>query len=265
MISIQDALSNGRGTWRSFTCPVHDDRSPSARLNFKTGKWVCMVCHAKGSVDSFVIDVDQQLLSIKENLEIVESRTYSDTWWDRFDSWILPYWEERFSAEVIRLYRLGYDPDRDRPCYPLWDSNGSIIGPVYRSIDGLGPKYRYPTGANTSELIFGVRELEQTKTLILVEGAMDVVAVREAGYDAVGSYGSRLYPKQIAALRRLGTSRVLVAYDDDLAGREGGRAAIRDLSAAGILSSLVTWDSGEKDLGEMTVRERKIVLAKTLD
>lgn len=265
MISLQDALTNGRGTWRSFTCPSHDDRSPSARVNAKTGKWVCMVCHAKGSISNFRIDVDDQLLMIKNALDHEERRTYQESWWDRFDSFRHPYWQSRFADEAIDLYRLGYDADKDKPCYPLWSDDGMIIGPVYRNLDGLGPKYRYPFGANTSELLFGIRELQQSSTLVLVEGAMDVVAVREAGCDAVGSYGSVLYNSQVSLLQRIGAQRVLVAYDDDFAGREGAVAAVRELSNAGILARQFSWDSHEKDLAEMAVDVRKNVLAKTLD
>lgn len=265
MITLDDALTRGHGVWRSFTCPEHDDNSPSARVNSQTGKWVCMVCHAKGSAKDYKIDTDVALAHIIEMLDMEDVRSYPESWWDMYDSYIYPYWQTRFSDEVIRKYRLGYDSDVEKPCYPLWNNDGEIIGPVHRNLGDLGPKYRYPKGSQTSHYLFGVRELEQAEVLVLVEGAMDVIAVREAGYDAVGSYGARLYQPQIELLQRLGVKQVLIAYDDDQAGRLGSYRARQGLGAAGILARIFHWDTGEKDLGEMQLSVRKNILGKTLD
>lgn len=38
----------GRGEWRSAVCPLHDDRSPSLRVNTQTGAFRCMACGAHG-------------------------------------------------------------------------------------------------------------------------------------------------------------------------------------------------------------------------
>jgi DNA primase len=113
-------------------------------------------------------------------------------------------------------------------------------------------------------LLFGARELEQTDTVLLVEGALDVVAVREAGFDALGTYGSRLHDQQIRALRRLGVYRVLVAYDMDRAGSIGAAEAIGALYSAGITAAHITWDDQFKDLGEMD-RESRRKFLETLD
>ena len=38
----------GRGEWRSALCPFHDDKSPSLRINIKSGGFICMACNARG-------------------------------------------------------------------------------------------------------------------------------------------------------------------------------------------------------------------------
>ncbi len=265
MISAEEALSYGQGTWRSFSCPVHADSNPSARINVISRKWVCMSCHAKGIANNINVDPDKQLESIKLILNQEKVRERPESWWDQFDSYIHPYWLGRFSEDVSKLYRLGYDAVKERPCYPLWRGS-AILGPVHRNMDYPdGPKYRYPLGSNTSELIFGSRELSDTDTLVMVEGAMDVIAVREAGHDAISTYGSKLHPKQIQELRRLGIHKVFVAYDNDRAGRTGAQEAVTELKRSGIWAQNLWWNDRWSDLGDMDLETRKEILAKTLD
>ena len=38
----------GTGEWHSTLCVFHDDKSPSLRINSKSGAFKCFVCDAKG-------------------------------------------------------------------------------------------------------------------------------------------------------------------------------------------------------------------------
>jgi len=38
----------GTTEWRTTLCPFHDDKSPSLRINIRSGGYKCMVCEAKG-------------------------------------------------------------------------------------------------------------------------------------------------------------------------------------------------------------------------
>lgn len=38
----------GKGSWRSTLCPLHDDHSPSLRVNTESGGWCCMSCGCSG-------------------------------------------------------------------------------------------------------------------------------------------------------------------------------------------------------------------------
>lgn len=264
-VSLEQAVARGHGTWRSFTCPVHADTNPSARVNIQSGKWVCMVCGAKGTVEGHVPDPDWMLDEALDGLDD-EIQTKPESWLDQFDSGPVPhYWLSRFSEPICRTFRLGWDPVRQQPCYPLRAANGLPLGVVRRNIDDpMGPKYKYPYGVNTSALLSGMSEAQQTDVLFLVEGYMDVCAVREAGHDAVGSYGARLYSKQVEQIVALEPRVVYIAYDMDRAGAEGSFHAERDLSRAGVLAGRVTWDARWKDLGEMDLEARCNTLAKIL-
>jgi ribosomal protein L37AE/L43A len=265
MITLDEALAKGHGQWRSFTCPSHDDKSPSARVNTLTGKWVCMVCGAKGNTAGYVPDID---LILEEAMALLqtESLVKPESWLDQFDSGPIPhYWRSRFSEEVCRAYRLGWDGTKGAPCYPVRDMSGRPLGITHRNIDDPGgPKYKYPKGVLTSELLFGVHELVQTDEIFLVEGATAVCAVRECEYDAVGSYGSRLYEAQVKQVIALSPRIVYLAYDMDSAGYKGAGRAEWDLNLAGVLTRRVFWDPRWNDLGDMDLAIRSKTLAKAL-
>lgn len=263
-VTLDQALSNGYGVWRSFTCPVHPDTNPSARVNTISGKWVCMVCHARGTTEGYVPDPINELDAAMALLD-EDTSDKPESWLDQYDFGSAhPYWLSRFSESVCSIFRLGWDGIKEKPCYPLRNMAGRPIGVVHRSLDNDGPKYKYPKGARTSELLFGAYEATQTKYLFVVEGAMDVVAVREVGFDAVGTYGARLYEYQAAEIVAMHPTVVYLAYDMDRAGRLGADEAIKDLNDLGIYAVRVTWDDKFKDLGEMDIATRQETLSKAL-
>lgn len=265
VVTLDQALARGHGTWRSFTCPKHDDVNPSARVNTITGKWVCMVCHAKGTTAGYQPDYDAMLEDALDTLNTLGEPEKSELWLDQFDAAGPPeYWLSRFSEDICRLYRLGYDGVRKAPCYPVRANNGAPLGVVLRNLDPDERKYKYPKGVTTSELVFGVKELRQTDELVLCEGATAAMAVREAGHDAISSYGSALFPKQIDAIAALQPRIVFIAYDMDRAGHMGAGPAEAALGRAGILSRRIFWDDRYSDLGEMDLDERSDTLSKVL-
>lgn len=263
-ITLGDALARGHGTWRSFTCPAHPDANPSARVNVSSGKWVCMVCHARGTTAGYVPD---PILALDEARALLDSVSLEkpESWLDQFDSGpVHPYWLSRFDEASCRTFRLGWDGNRGKPCYPVRDRAGRPLGVVHRSLDGDGPKYKYPRGVRTAELLFGVREAVQVDVVFLVEGAMDVVAAREAGHDALGTYGARLHERQAREIASLNPAMVWVAYDMDKPGEEGAKDALRTLRDAGIMCGRANWHPRYKDLGEMGLEARRATLSKVL-
>lgn len=264
MITLADALAKGHGTWRSFTCTVHDDSSPSARVNVRTGYWVCMSCGAKGRVDGLVIEPDKEMQSVLELLDRPALRHYPESWLAMYKATVADYWLTRFSREACEACEFGWDPIKEKPCYPVRDTTGGVLGVVRRSMDG-GPKYRYPVGVETSRLLFGLHRAEPRDLLVIVEGAPNVAAAYDAGYTAVGSYGSRLYPAQAELIAGLSPSRVVIAYDEDRAGRDGGAAAQDLLCSYGVWTVRARWDGEDyNDLADMPPVKRERILKKAL-
>lgn len=258
---------------RAFLCPVHNDHDASASVNVVKGWWYCYRCGAKGRTDGY-IDVDDQRFA--EDIDYLlgqEKRVYPESWLDSFTAGgPHPYWLGRgYSPEAIAHFRLGYDWDKGTPCYPIRDTDGSVLGVVRRNPDGVDPKYKYPYGVTKSALLHNYSP-QARETVILVEGAPDVWAAWDAGHTAFGLYGAVLHRTQLRLLARVSPRRVVLALDNDRAGREAveGRrnddgeytpGARRLLEAEGYEVVSVDWSSvPAKDLGEADVETRKSLL-----
>ena len=277
MITLEEALASGRGTWRSFTCPKHDDSSPSARVNVETGKWVCMSCGGKGYAENYQPDPDMLIDSALRDLESIEGRKYyAESWLDQYDSnGPGEYWLGRFSAETCRKHRFGYDWTEEKSVYPFRDDEGQVLGVVRRGHPGEKPKYRYPWGVDASAHLFGYhRHVERwPSVVVLCEGAPDTAAATDVEdlldalssetWLAMGCYGKVLHPRQRTLLHRLGPSQVVVAFNGDDAGRKGQWVALRQLDEVGLLATGAHLPYG-KDLGDLRAAQRVHLLHESL-
>ena len=135
---------------------------------------------------------------------------------------------------TIRGWHLGYNPE-DQKLHGLWLQRGILIPcfspdwliwylKVRRPVPHVpGPKYMQVKGAGRGAL-FGLSHLSDRQTLVLCEGELDAILLRqEAGelvdVAATGSAMTRPAPQFLAHLA--GASRWLVALDQDKAGDAG--------------------------------------------
>jgi 5S rRNA maturation endonuclease (ribonuclease M5) len=222
-----------------------------------------MSCGAKGKMEDIHIDEDRQLDYIRGLLNMEEQMDLFEAMLDMYDiTGPGDYWLSRFTPEACKAFRLGMNGLS--PIYPIRDEGGNLMGIVHRNPYPLErPKYRYPKGVPTSNYLFGYEKITKD-TILLVEGAPDVIAAWEAGIEAVGSYGARLSDRQIALLGRLEPRQVVVAYDSDNAGRMGAREAVRGLLAAGIMAASVEL-TDYHDLADIPRHAREDVVSRLLD
>jgi DNA primase len=123
---------------------------------------------------------------------------------------------------------------------PVHDERGNIAGFLGRARPGAGPEVpKYLNSPETSSyhkgsLLFGLHQardlLARGATPVIVEGPFDAIAVTMADpgrHAGLAPCGTALTSKQAAILAQaadLGSAGVLVAFDDDQAGR---KAAVR--------------------------------------
>lgn len=219
--TMQEALMYGQGVERAFLCPVHGDSRPSAYMNTIKHVWVCFSCGAKGKLsgEDLLIEPDYEVMRTWFEEKMEESRVYPEAWLSRWDAGVPhPYWVKRVGVEAARRFRLGYDPERDAVTYPLRDASGQVLGVVRRPLHGDGPKYLYPKGIDVGRLLFNYDGVRRSSVVVLCEGALDAIALWNAGIHAFAIYGARLSEDQIRLVDRLDPTYVVTAYDRDDAG-----------------------------------------------
>ncbi len=143
-----------------------------------------------------------------------------------------------------------YDRFTNRVMFPIIDLRGNVIAFGGRIMTDEKPKY-----LNTSDTpvfkksanLFSLNNAKNagTRTLILCEGYMDVIAVNQAGFtNAVATLGTALTSEQAMLMKRY-ADEVIICYDADEAGQKATARAIPILRNAGLLIRVLTVPNGK--------------------
>lgn len=124
-----------------------------------------------------------------------------------------------------------YDYFRNRVMTPIIDVRGNIVGFGGRVLDDSKPKYINTNDTlaykKTNE-VFGLNFAKDSgkSEIILCEGYMDVIAMHQAGFtNCVAGCGTALTNEQVHLISRY-ANEVILAYDNDEAGRKAVDKAI---------------------------------------
>jgi DNA primase len=271
--TLDEALAEGRGVERAFSCHMHDDTRPSASVNVSLGVWYCYTCHARGTVAGYVPDPAVTLSLLTEEVQPVR---HTEAWLDLFDAHHpSPYWSERIGAQAADWFRCGTHPLTGQPTYPVRDLQGRVLGVVVRNEDGR-PKYRYPAGLAVSGTFYSSgNRLERLPVAVLVEGAPDVMALYAEGlpdgWQVLGCFGAGLHAPQVAALESIQPRLIVAAFDADTAGRDATERARCQTDGIGSFVtvdwSLAPPETPEKtptDPGEVRINHRTTHIANAI-
>lgn len=156
--------------------------------------------------------------------------------------------KEMLTSGLINKNDYGYnDLFYNRIMFPLYDLNGQVVGYSGRIFDTVdSSKY-----VNTKEtVIFKKGELlynyhrarevcKKTKTVIVVEGFMDVIRASTIGLDnVVASMGTAITKNQALLLKKLAPS-IILCFDGDKAGLKATIACMNELANIGVMPSIV--------------------------
>jgi DNA primase len=145
-----------------------------------------------------------------------------------------------------------YDRFRSRVMFPIVDLRKRVVGFGGRTLGDGTPKYLnspdtplFKKGLTLFAFDQAREAIARTKTVIVVEGYFDAIALHQAGIvQTVATLGTALTPEHIQALRRF-ASNVVLLFDPDAA---GVRAALRGLDLfvnSGLGVKVVTLPSGD--------------------
>jgi hypothetical protein len=254
-----------RGDELRAKCPLHSDRSPSFSLNLKNGAWICFKGCGSGSFYSLVelvygmnpsearawiesngvsVDVTKSISELEKQLfDVVVTQEPKETNWkdhylglaqDRMSQWFL---DRGITWGTINHWDIRYDMVFDAVVIPVkWQ--GELIGTVTRNTM-LQPRYKNSKDLPKSEILFG--EINRNlNNIIVCEGAIDLLWLWQNGYNAFGLLGSELSQRQVDLLRTYRFGEIILAFDNDDAGREGSRKATSLLFKNGWMPQQIT-------------------------
>lgn len=263
-------------------CPLHDDQNPSFSLNINTGLWTCFAGCGKGN---FVHIVERILgCSLQEAYDWIANNgrqtsteqiikelaiefaapsevpqsTDRENWLELFkslDNKIMPLWflERGFSWKTVNAWNIRYNPLMDSIVIPVyWDKQ--LVGTVTRNTREGWPRYQNSANFPRAEVLLG--EIFTSKSdIIICEGALDVLWLWQCGYNAAAILGSHISHKQIDILRRYRFGEIILALDNDEAGKEGTKQVQELLLNKGWLAtqiSQIRFPEGIKDPQDCT-------------
>ena len=137
-----------------------------------------------------------------------------------------------------------YDKFWNRVMYPIMDANSKVIGFGGRVLGEGTPKYLNSPETKVfdkSRNLYGLHlaRTARTRSIILCEGYMDVIAMHQAGFsNAVASLGTAFTGLQANLLKRY-ADEILLLYDSDGAGVKAALRAIPILKEAGLPAKVV--------------------------
>ena len=161
---------------------------------------------------------------------------------------------ELLDADLARYSRRGtlIDTYRDRLMLPVRSAHGEVIGFTGRRLDDSDTRApKWMNGANSaawakSTTLYGIEHLTPDSVPVIVEGALDALAVTAATngrYVGVAPLGTALTPSQVARLPR--STEVIVAFDADPAGRKATERAYELLTDRYFAPRVVSLPQGQ--------------------
>ena len=145
-----------------------------------------------------------------------------------------------------------YDRFRGRLIFPIFDLQGRIIAFGGRIIGDGEPKYLnspesqlYSKARNLYGLYQAREAIRQQNLAILVEGYIDLLALRSRGIEpVVATLGTALTRDQVRLLKGY-TSRVLMVFDADAAGLKAMQRSLPHFAAERLSARVLTLPTGE--------------------
>ncbi|MGC1381806.1 MAG: DNA primase [Candidatus Baltobacteraceae bacterium] len=143
-------------------------------------------------------------------------------------------------AGLVKPGQRGYyDFYRDRLMVPTYSTTGEVIAFGGRAIGEGEPKYLntsttlvYTKGHHLFALNLARRAAQSDRTLIVVEGYLDCIALHQAGFEnAVAALGTSFTAEQAAEIRKY-AEYVFLCFDGDAAGSAAATKAVDVASKA---------------------------------
>ena len=268
-------------------CPFHSNRhTPSFAVSFVKGLYICFnpSCNVAGTIVELVKELSHrndfeamrfilskqeetatsfedelsQLLDTKPDfVEFPQEKL--DELYNEVDDRAREYFSSRgITQKAIDHFKLGYSKQQDMVIVPVHSPNGIPVGLVGRSVEGK--RFKNSTNLPRSKTMFNLnRARREGGTIIVVESSFDAIRMFEAGFpNAVATLGGHISSENIANLNKY-SSKIIIATDNDEAGRKLGLEIVQKLKSKEVLWAAYEYGTiyphDAKDIGDMTNEE----------
>ncbi len=285
------ARRNSSGEWKAH-CPKHlerigkQDNKPSWSINEDTGLFNCFSCGYKGGLVQLVVDMSPMTMweALRwlhergmQSLEISDDtpeplslslQNLAPTTEDQFRIFSRPPKSARvdrgLTDDAIRYYDIRWS--NDGFAIPITRFDGKFLGYQWKKRKQV---LNFPQGVRKGLTLFGLDRYPpwDVQGLVLVESPLDVLRLYQCGIAGVASFGASVTTEQLELLVSF-TDRVILALDDDIAGRTQARKAYEYLRDIVPVVKLLDYSVTEKrngkrpkDVGDMTNDEIRAAVA----
>lgn len=190
---------------------------------------------------------------------LVEDNELPEEYFSEYVGLWHPYLERRgIRKEIGKVWGVGFDSGRKRVVIPVRNKENKLVGGVGRCISSTGmPKYLNYWKFDKGKFLLGAQLVGKDTAVILVEGPLDALVTFQhlfdlgilPDYSVVCSMGAKLTPTQVNKLVSL-THEVIVAFDNDDAGRMGTDYLVKKLARRVICKGL-SYQSYMQDPGSL--------------
>ncbi|MCF7791708.1 MAG: DNA primase [Victivallales bacterium] len=208
----------------------------------------------------------------KKGLEYLKNRNFSEDIIKKFNLGFAPdSWDYAIRQAKIYKYTVDelkesglvvdreenktvYDRFRKRIIFPIYNERGKTVGFSGRTIDEESRGAKYVNSPETpifkkSRILYSLhiarKSFQETKSAILCEGQIDVIAMHRAGFtNAIAPQGTSFTEEQAKLLKRY-TNAVYLCFDGDNAGIKAAVKAIEIMLPLNFEIKVITLPPGE--------------------
>lgn len=159
------------------------------------------------------------------------------------------------TEEVQRLFRVGYDPQHKAVAMCWCDAEGQVVNIKFRSV--TDKRFWYAGGQRIKEHLYGLHAFtqEKTKVLTVTESEIDCMRLWSVGIPAVAFGTANVSKTQGRKLLNSGVEEIVIATDNDDAGRHCGKQLEKLLVGAVKVTYFNFNGSNAKDISDLSDAE----------
>lgn len=181
-------------------------------------------------------------------------------------AFIHSYLSQKRGIEEIyqRALRIGYDREKKAVSIPIFDKYGGLVNIKFRSITSKVFWYYGNNPVRDHLYLLDLVIKKKSKRVFLVESEIDAITLFKNGFPAIAVMGSSMTKKQKRLILDSGIETLVLACDNDKAGRRLERSIHKEL--AGLLCvETMNFPEKYKDINDIPTEELLKYARQTLE